>query len=118
MNSVHMFSAHPDQQVALIIDELKQDERRKQTTDEKYICYGWGNKRWIDTSVTYYQRTMSKLQILSVFLTERLTLAAQEIFKAVEDMFSEYNEEICRSRQEIELLKRRLQQAGVQMDSG
>ncbi|XP_016299136.1 eukaryotic translation initiation factor 5B-like isoform X1 [Sinocyclocheilus anshuiensis] len=60
---------------------------------------------------------MSKLQILSVFLTERLTLAAQEIFKAVEDIFSEYNEEICRSRLEIELLKRRLQQAGVQMDS-
>ncbi|XP_048028549.1 zinc finger protein 624-like isoform X2 [Megalobrama amblycephala] len=60
---------------------------------------------------------MSKLQILSVFLTERLTLAAQEIFKAVEDIFSEYNDEICRSRQEIELLKRRLQQAGIQMDS-
>ncbi|XP_016393383.1 uncharacterized protein LOC107727867 [Sinocyclocheilus rhinocerous] len=68
-------------------------------------------------SVTFYQRTMSKLQILSVFLTERLTLVAQEIFKAVEDIFSEYNEEICRSRQEIELLKRRLQQAGVQMDA-
>ncbi|KTG02937.1 hypothetical protein cypCar_00007329 [Cyprinus carpio] len=48
---------------------------------------------------------------------QRLTLAAQEIFKAVEDIFSEYNEEICRSRQEIELLKRRLQQAGVQLDS-
>ncbi|KAK7127819.1 hypothetical protein R3I93_020413 [Phoxinus phoxinus] len=60
---------------------------------------------------------MSKLQILSIFLTERLTLAAQEIFKAVEDIFSEYNEEMCRSRQEIEQLKRRLQQAGVQMDS-
>uniref|UniRef100_A0A672MY56 Zinc finger and SCAN domain-containing protein 21-like n=1 Tax=Sinocyclocheilus grahami TaxID=75366 RepID=A0A672MY56_SINGR len=85
------------------------------TTDEK--CYGCGNKRWIDPSVTFDQRTMSKLQILSVFLTERLTLAAQEIFKAVEDIFSEYNEEICRSRLEIELLKRRLQQAGVQMDS-
>ncbi|XP_016134233.1 uncharacterized protein [Sinocyclocheilus grahami] len=87
------------------------------TTDEKYLCYGCGNKRWIDPSVTFDQRTMSKLQILSVFLTERLTLAAQEIFKAVEDIFSEYNEEICRSRLEIELLKRRLQQAGVQMDS-
>ncbi|XP_073682166.1 uncharacterized protein [Garra rufa] len=60
---------------------------------------------------------MSKLQIFSVFLTERLTSAAQEIFKAVEDIFSEYYEEICRSRKEIELLKRRLQQAGVQMDS-
>ncbi|KAK7119480.1 hypothetical protein R3I94_021351 [Phoxinus phoxinus] len=60
---------------------------------------------------------MSKLQILSIVLTERLTLAAQEIFKAVEDIFSEYNEEMCRSRQEIEQLKRRLQEAGVQMDS-
>ncbi|XP_059393466.1 calponin homology domain-containing protein DDB_G0272472-like isoform X1 [Carassius carassius] len=60
---------------------------------------------------------MSKLQVLSLFLTERLTLAAQEIFKAVEDVFSEYNEEICRSRLEIELLKRRLQQTGVQMES-
>ncbi|XP_067287029.1 uncharacterized protein [Pseudorasbora parva] len=60
---------------------------------------------------------MSKLQILNIVLTERLTLAAQEISKAVEDIFSEYNEEMCRSRQEIELLKRRLQQAGVQMDS-
>ncbi|XP_051768810.1 zinc finger protein 135 isoform X10 [Ctenopharyngodon idella] len=60
---------------------------------------------------------MSKLQILSVFLTERLTVAAQEIFKAVEDIFSEYNDEICRSRQEIELLRKRLQQAGIQMDS-
>ncbi|XP_055041148.2 uncharacterized protein [Misgurnus anguillicaudatus] len=60
---------------------------------------------------------MSKLQDLSVFLTDRLTLAAQEIFKAVEDVFSEYNEEICRSRNEIELLRRRLQQAGLQIDS-
>ncbi|XP_059393468.1 uncharacterized protein LOC132126302 isoform X2 [Carassius carassius] len=79
--------------------------------------YGCGSKRWIDSSVTFHQRTMSKLQVLSVFLTERLTLAAQEIFKAVEDVFSEYNEDICRSRLEIELLKRRLQQTGVQMDS-
>lgn len=61
---------------------------------------------------------MSKLQILNVFLTERLTLAAQEIFKVVEDIFSEYNDEICRSRREIELLRKRLQQAGLQLDSG
>ncbi len=111
-----MFSSHPDQQVALIINELQQDERRQ--NDGREIHYGCGNKRRIDTSVIVYQHTMSKLPILSVFLTERLTLAAQEIFKAVEDIFSEYNEEICRSRQEIELLKRRLQQPGVQMDSG
>ncbi|XP_055040333.2 uncharacterized protein [Misgurnus anguillicaudatus] len=60
---------------------------------------------------------MSKLQFLNVFLTDRLTLAAQEIFKAVEDIFSEYNEEICRSRKEIEVLRRRLQQAGLPLDS-
>ncbi|KAA0707744.1 hypothetical protein E1301_Tti010497 [Triplophysa tibetana] len=60
---------------------------------------------------------MAKLQILNVFLTERLTLAAQEIFKVVEDIFSEYNDEICRSRQEVELLRKRLQQAGLQLDS-
>ncbi|XP_073732117.1 uncharacterized protein [Misgurnus anguillicaudatus] len=66
----------------------------------------------------FYNKAMSKLQILNVFLTDRLTLAAQEIFKAVEDIFSEYNEEICRSRKEIELLRRRLQQAGLQIDSG
>ncbi|XP_056590443.1 uncharacterized protein si:ch211-86h15.1 isoform X3 [Triplophysa dalaica] len=60
---------------------------------------------------------MAKLQILNVFLTERLTLAAQEIFKVVEDIFLEYTDEICRSRQEIELLRKRLQQAGLQLDS-
>ncbi|XP_051519995.1 uncharacterized protein LOC127421196 isoform X1 [Myxocyprinus asiaticus] len=60
---------------------------------------------------------MSKLQVLNVFLTERLTLAAQEIFKAVEDIFADYNEEICRSRREIEMLKRRLQEAGARCDS-
>ncbi|XP_051956909.1 uncharacterized protein LOC127625647 isoform X3 [Xyrauchen texanus] len=57
---------------------------------------------------------MSKLQGLSDFLTERLNVAAQEIFKAVEDIFRNYNEEICRSRQEIELLKGKLDEAGVQ----
>ncbi|XP_051948707.1 uncharacterized protein LOC127619765 [Xyrauchen texanus] len=60
---------------------------------------------------------MSKLHGLKGFLTERLTLAAQEIFTAVEDIFADYNEEICRSRHEIELLKRRLQEAGVQIHS-
>ncbi|XP_051531929.1 uncharacterized protein LOC127427966 isoform X2 [Myxocyprinus asiaticus] len=60
---------------------------------------------------------MSKLQGLNVFLTERLTLAAQEILKAVEDIFRDYNDEICRSRQEIQLLKRKLHEAGVQFHS-
>ncbi|KAI4874054.1 hypothetical protein NFI96_010756 [Prochilodus magdalenae] len=56
---------------------------------------------------------MTNLQSLSVFVTERLTLAAQEIFKAVEVTVTEYHEEISRSRQENELLKRRLLDAGI-----
>ncbi|XP_072522502.1 uncharacterized protein [Salminus brasiliensis] len=58
---------------------------------------------------------MTNLQSLSVFVTERLTLAAQEIFKAVEVTVTEYHEEISRSRQENELLKRRLLEAGIDL---
>ncbi|XP_076859854.1 uncharacterized protein LOC143512923 [Brachyhypopomus gauderio] len=60
---------------------------------------------------------MTNLQSLSVFLTERLTLAAQEIFKAVEVTVSEYHDEISRSRQENELLKTRLLEAGIEFYS-
>uniref|UniRef100_W5KJ82 Zinc finger protein with KRAB and SCAN domains 4-like n=1 Tax=Astyanax mexicanus TaxID=7994 RepID=W5KJ82_ASTMX len=58
---------------------------------------------------------MASMQSLSVFVTERLTLAAQEIFKAVEVTVSEYHQEISRSRQENELLKRRLLEAGIDL---
>lgn len=58
---------------------------------------------------------MTSMQSLSVFVTERLTLAAQEIFKAVEVTVSEYHQEISRSRQENELLKRRLLEAGIDL---
>lgn len=42
-------------------------------------------------------------------------LAAQEIFKAVEVTVTEYHDEISRSRQENELLKSRLLEAGIQV---
>ncbi|MCJ8744342.1 hypothetical protein PDJAM_G00117490 [Pangasius djambal] len=58
---------------------------------------------------------MTNLQSLSIFLTERLMLAAQEIFKAVEVTVTEYHDEISRSRQENELLKNRLLEAGIQV---
>lgn len=61
---------------------------------------------------------MTNLQSLSIFLTERLTLAAQEIFKAVEVTVTEYHDEISRSRQENELLKTRLLEAGIQVYPG
>ncbi|KAM9490933.1 uncharacterized protein ACWYII_003388 isoform 1-T1 [Salvelinus alpinus] len=41
---------------------------------------------------------MSKLQLLHVFLNERLTAAAVEIFGAVEKTVTEYQEENCRLR--------------------
>ncbi|XP_058229771.1 uncharacterized protein si:ch211-86h15.1 isoform X3 [Hemibagrus wyckioides] len=56
---------------------------------------------------------MTNMQSLSIFLTERLMLAAQEIFKAVEVTVTEYHDEISRSRQENELLKSRLLEAGI-----
>ncbi|XP_026875821.2 zinc finger protein 700 isoform X2 [Electrophorus electricus] len=60
---------------------------------------------------------MTNLQSLSIFLTERLTLAAQEIFKAVEVTVTEYHDEISRSRQENELLRSRLLEAGIELYS-
>lgn len=45
-------------------------------------------------------------------------LAAQEIFKAVEVTFTEYHDEISRSRQENELLKSRLLEAGIPVYPG
>ncbi|CAB1327754.1 unnamed protein product [Coregonus sp. 'balchen'] len=51
---------------------------------------------------------MSKLQLLNVFVTERLSAAAVEIFGAVEKTIAEYQEEICRSAEENERLRRLL----------
>lgn len=51
---------------------------------------------------------MSKLQLLNTFLTERLTAAAVEIFGAVEKTITEYQEEISRSKEEIDRLRRQL----------
>jgi hypothetical protein len=51
---------------------------------------------------------MSKLQLLNVFVTESLSAAAVEIFVVVEKTVAEYQEEICRSAEEIERLRRLL----------
>ncbi|XP_038871349.1 zinc finger protein 79-like [Salvelinus namaycush] len=49
---------------------------------------------------------MSKMQLLQVYLNERLTAVAVEIFGAVENTIGEYQEEISRSNEEIERLRR------------
>ncbi|XP_041748098.1 zinc finger and SCAN domain-containing protein 22 [Coregonus clupeaformis] len=51
---------------------------------------------------------MSKMQLLQVYLNERLTAVAVEIFGAVENTIGEYQEEISRSKEEIERLRRLL----------
>lgn len=48
---------------------------------------------------------MSKLHLLNVFLTERLTAAAVEIFVVVEKTVSEYQEEISRSKEDNDRLR-------------
>lgn len=51
---------------------------------------------------------MTKLELLNVFLNDRLTAAAEEIFRAVKDTVMEYQSEILRSKEENERLKRLL----------
>ncbi|XP_045076372.1 zinc finger protein 239-like [Coregonus clupeaformis] len=51
---------------------------------------------------------MSKLQLLNVFVTERLSAAAAQIFEAVEKTIAEYQEEIFRSAEENERLRREM----------
>nr|XP_040059094.1 zinc finger and SCAN domain-containing protein 12-like [Gasterosteus aculeatus aculeatus] len=51
---------------------------------------------------------MTKLEMLNAFLNERLTAAAEEIFRAVKSTVAEYQGEILRSKEENERLKRLL----------
>ncbi|XP_010785940.1 zinc finger protein 420-like [Notothenia coriiceps] len=51
---------------------------------------------------------MTKLELLNVFLNDRLTAAAEEIFRAVKNTVAEYQGELLRSREENERLKRLL----------
>ncbi|XP_045077588.1 uncharacterized protein LOC123491320 isoform X1 [Coregonus clupeaformis] len=51
---------------------------------------------------------MAKISLLRVLLNERLTAAADEIFGAVEKTVAEYQEEITRSKEENEKLRRLL----------
>ncbi|XP_042354652.1 zinc finger protein 235-like [Plectropomus leopardus] len=51
---------------------------------------------------------MTKLELLNVFLNDRLTAAAEEIFRAVKNTVLEYQSEILRSKEENERLKRLL----------
>ncbi|KAM4601781.1 uncharacterized protein ACJ7VT_019820 [Polymixia lowei] len=51
---------------------------------------------------------MSKIQTLRVLINERLTAAAEEIFDAFGRTIVEYEEELCRSRLEVERQRRLL----------
>ncbi|CAL8254040.1 zinc finger protein 79 isoform X1 [Gadus morhua] len=51
---------------------------------------------------------MTKLELLNVFLNDRLTAAAEDIFKAIKNTVAEYQDEILRFKEENERLKRLL----------
>ncbi|XP_029906677.1 zinc finger protein 3-like [Myripristis murdjan] len=51
---------------------------------------------------------MTKLELLNVFLNDRLTAAAEDIFRAIRDTVAEYQSEILRSKEENERLRRLL----------
>ncbi|XP_010879398.2 zinc finger and SCAN domain-containing protein 21 [Esox lucius] len=51
---------------------------------------------------------MSKLELLNIFLNERLTAAAEEIFGAVKGTLVEYQTEIVRSKEENDRLRKLL----------
>lgn len=73
---------------------------------------------WIVAESSRYPRKMTKLQFLNVFLTERLMLAAQEIYKSVEDTILEYQEEIAIRERENDHLRRKLRDAGIEIWPG
>ncbi|XP_024278194.2 uncharacterized protein LOC112251441 isoform X3 [Oncorhynchus tshawytscha] len=56
----------------------------------------------------FYSAKMAKISLLRVLLNERLTAVADEIFGAVEKTVAEYQEEIYRSKEENEKLRRLL----------
>ncbi|KAL0984724.1 hypothetical protein UPYG_G00145880 [Umbra pygmaea] len=51
---------------------------------------------------------MSKIELLRLFLNERLTAAAEEIFGTIEKTIVEYQEEVSRTKEENNRLRRLL----------
>ncbi|KAM9529652.1 uncharacterized protein ACWYII_041733 [Salvelinus alpinus] len=51
-----------------------------------------------------YSLNMSKIQLLRVFLNDRLTAAADEIFGVVEKMIAEYQEEVVRLQRLLDIV--------------
>ncbi|XP_034717145.1 oocyte zinc finger protein XlCOF6.1-like isoform X1 [Etheostoma cragini] len=51
---------------------------------------------------------MSKVRMLRAFVNQRLTAAAEEIFELFERTIAEYEEELCRSKEENERERKRL----------
>ena len=58
---------------------------------------------------------MTKLELLNVFLNDRLTAAAEDIFKAIRTTVAEYQDEALRFKEENERLKRLLNVAVQRM---
>lgn len=100
---------------------LGQEEAEEETSmghvTEPSIFFFFG-PFWMIARPSAHHKKMTKLQFLNVFLTERLMLAAQEIYKSVEDTILEYQEEIAIRERENDHLRRRLRDAGIEIWPG
>lgn len=95
--------------------EEKGEETSVGHVTEQSIFFG---PFWMIARPLAHPKKMTKLQFLNVFLTERLMLAAQEIYKSVEDTILEYQEEIAIRERENDHLRRRLRDAGIEIWPG
>lgn len=70
---------------------------------ERGCCY------WLVNEPTpYFPVNMSKIEMLRLLINQRLTAAAEEIFRVFGKTIALYEEEISRSRQEIDRQRRLL----------
>lgn len=61
---------------------------------------------------------MSQLETLNSFFCDRLLSVAAEIFQAVKDTLSEYQDEIDRSKREIVYLRKALAEVSIRSGAG
>ncbi|KAL2093743.1 hypothetical protein ACEWY4_011055 [Coilia grayii] len=102
------------------IEEVEEQQTKTYDQNEapvKQLCYLQGWKYMQNTtrgkSLRQACKKMNKLRYLSVLISQRLTLAAQEIFKDVEETILELHEETKLVKLENTKLKLKLRESGI-----
>lgn len=99
-------------------EEAEEETSMGHVTEPSIFFFFFFGPFWMIARPSAHHKKMTKLQFLNVFLTERLMLAAQEIYKSVEDTILEYQEEIAIRERENDHLRRRLRDAGIEIWPG